>query len=283
VRVNEPLKDHTTYRIGGPATCFAEVETIAELSRLCRFARQEKVPFMVLGGGSNVLFGDRGFDGIVALLAGEFTAHRFEGGMLRAGAAARLPVLVKESAARDLAGLECLAGVPGTVGGALMSNAGTRDEWIGEVVTAVEVMNDAGTVMTIDRKDIEFYYRGSSLEGLLVTGVALNLKKGVKNDILSKINELMTRRSKSQPVGTWNAGSVFRNPPNDSAGRLIEACGLKGLSFGGAKVSEKHANFIINEGKAASADIRSLIVLVRQKVKEQFGVDLELEIKLVGE
>lgn len=250
---------------------------------LYRFARKESMRFLILGGGSNVLFGDHGFDGIVVRLGGELAAHHFEGTVLHAGAGARLPVLVKESAERELAGLECLAGVPGTMGGALMSNAGTRDEWIGESVAAVRVMNDAGAITTIDRKDMEFSYRSSSLEGYLVTGAVLSLKKGLKNDILNRINFLMERRSKGQPAGTWNAGSVFRNPPDESAGRLIEACGLKGLAFGGARISDKHANFIINSGNATAADVRSLISLIRHKVQEKFGIDLHLEIKLIGE
>lgn len=241
------------------------------------------MPFFVLGGGSNILFGDRGFDGIVVRLAGDMSGYRFEGSVLHVGAGAHVPALVKESAERGLSGLECLAGVPGTIGGALVGNAGTRDEWIGEAVASVNVALESGQIVPLDRRELSFSYRTSNLAGRPVTGAVLNLKKGSKNDILNKLKERMLRRTQRQPAGTWNAGSVFRNPPDDSAGRLIEACGLKGLAFGGAQVSEKHANFIVNAGSATAADVRSLVALVRQKVKEKFQVELTLEIKIVGE
>jgi UDP-N-acetylmuramate dehydrogenase len=147
----------------------------------------------------------------------------------------------------------------------------------------VEVLSPEGHIHQLSRHEIEFFYRGSSLVGTRILAAVFNLKKGQKNDILKKINQLMLRRSQGQPLGTWNAGSVFKNPAGNSAGRLIEAAGLKGLRFGGAEISQKHANFIINTGNARASDVRSLVTMVHQKVKEQFNIDLELEIKIIGE
>ena len=282
LKINEPLKDHTTYHTGGPAQYFAEVRQSSELEHLCNFATMEHVPLCILGGGSNVLFSDQGCEGIVVRLLGEFTEFNFDGEKLSAGAGARLPVLVKESAERGLSGIECLAGVPGTLGGALISNAGTRDEWIGSVISSIDVLSGNGCRLKIGAAEAGFGYRESALKNLIILGATLNLKKGQKNDILNHVKELMFRRSQAQPAGAWNAGSVFKNPQDDSAGRLIESAGLKGLTFGGAQVSEKHANFIVNTGNATSSDIRSLISIVHHKVKEQFGVNLELEIQIRG-
>jgi UDP-N-acetylmuramate dehydrogenase len=282
LKMDEPLKNHTTYRVGGAAKYFVEVHRLDQLERLYSLAAAENVPLIVLGGGSNSLFSDHGFPGIVARMLGTFTEYRFDGEHLEAGAGALLPVLVRESAEHGLAGLECLAGVPGTLGGALVCNAGSRDEWIGSMVVSIDVLSVSGSPVRIAAPEAAFAYRTSALENRVILGVALNLKKGHKNDILNHVRERALRRAQTQPAGTWNAGSVFRNPPGESAGRLIEAVGLKGLKFGGAQVSEKHANFIVNTGDATSSDIRSLISTVRHKVKEQSGIDLELEIKIVG-
>jgi UDP-N-acetylmuramate dehydrogenase len=242
-----------------------------------------KLPFIIIGGGSDILFGDKGVDGIVVKLAGDFCEHRFHNETLYAGAGARLAVLVSECAEKGLSGLEGLAGIPGTVGGALVSNAGTNLGWIEDVLKSAEVMSTSGKVRRIAREKIKFFYRSSSLEGKMLLGAVFHLKKAQKNDILNKIAGLMRRREETQPVSTWNAGSVFKNPPEDSAGRLIEECGLKGLKFGGAVISQKHANFIVNTGSAKASDVRALIAAVHGKVKEKFGIELELEIKLAGD
>ena len=283
LKINEPLKNHTTFRIGGPAAYFAEAENITELQKLYRFSVNKKHPFIILGGGSNVLFGDKGVDGIVVKLSGDFCGHRFRGETLYAGAGTRLAVIVNDCAEKGFSGLEGLAGIPGTVGGALISNAGTSAGWIEDSLKSAEIMSASGKVRRMAREKIKFFYRGSGLEGKMVLGAVFHLKKAQKNDILNKIAGLLRRREETQPLGTWNAGSVFKNPPEDSAGRLIEACGLKGLKFGGAEISQKHANFIVNTGNAKASDVRTLIAAVHRKVKEKFGIELELEIKLAGE
>jgi UDP-N-acetylmuramate dehydrogenase len=253
------------------------------MEQLWQLAAAEHLPLFVLGGGSNVLCGDRGFPGIVVQLSGALGAWHFSGTRVTAGAGVRLASLVRESIDCSLAGLECLAGVPGTVGGALITNAGTRDEWIGAVVESIDLLSAEGRRERIPAAAAGFSYRASALENRVILGATLNLKKGQKNDILNHIHERTLRRAATQPAGTRNAGSVFKNPPGDSAGRLIEAAGCKGLICGGAHVSEKHANFIVNTGEATSADIRALIATVRRKVKDQCGVDLQLEIKIVGD
>lgn len=230
-----------------------------------------------------MLFGDAGFPGVVVRLSGELSGFSIEGDTVRAGGGASVGVLINRCAENGLSGLEGLAGVPGTVGGALAGNAGTSAGWIGDVVSSVDVLSDSGHAVTLDRGEMRFVYRGSNLEGRCVLSAVFNLKKAPKNDIVSRINEIMLRRSNTQPIGTWNAGSVFKNPPENSAGRLIDACGLKGVRFGGAQVSEKHANFIVNTGQAKASDVRALIAMIHARVKEKFGISLDLEIKIVGE
>jgi UDP-N-acetylmuramate dehydrogenase len=253
-----------------------------ELAQLTAFARAQGLPFIVLGNGSNVLVSDKGFEGMVLRLGGTFAEMRFEGETVTAGSGLRLAALVKACSEKALAGTEGLAGIPGTVGGALVTNAGTALGTIGEAVQQVEVLSGTGSVQRLERSVLGFGYRTSRLEGMTILRAVLHLKKHPKNDILTKINDVMLRRSNTQPIGAWNAGSVFKNPPNDSAGRLIEACGLKGLRFGEAQISEKHANFIINVKQAKAADVAERIAIADQKVKERFGIELALEIKLIG-
>ena len=238
---------------------------------------------MILGAGSNVLIGDKGFDGIVIRLLGDFLDYKLDNTLLTAGAGARIPVLVNRCMENGLSGMEALAGIPGTVGGALISNAGTREGSIGDIVSSVDIISENGKEITLKKGELMFGYRSSNLEGKMLLKAVFSLKKAEKNDIVKKINDLMIRRSAVQPLDAWSVGSIFKNPENDSAGRLIEAAGLKGAQFGGAKVSEKHANFIVNFQNATASDMRELITSVRSKVEEKFGVKLELEIKIIGE
>lgn len=251
--------------------------------RLRDVAGRASLPVLVLGGGSNILAGDRGFSGLVVRLGGEFTAISVEGSCIHAGAGASAAALMKAAADSELAGLEFLAGLPGTVGGAVVGNAGAAEAWTGERITAVEVLDPDGGIRAVPAGEIRFSYRDSNLRDTIVLRASFGLKKGAKNDILEKAKTIMSRRSQSQPLGTFNAGCVFRNPRGDSAGRLIDAAGLKGFRFGGAQISEKHANFIINTGTATAADVRSLVSAVRARIRERFGCELELEIRLVGE
>ena len=283
LKINEQAQEPHHFPNRRPGGLFCKAAAIEELQKIYRFALNNKIPFLILGGGSNVLIGDKGFAGIVARLTGDFCEHKFRNETVYAGAGDRIAALVNDCTEKGLSGLEGLAGIPGTIGGALISNAGTSLGWIEDAVKDVEVLSASGKVRRLSREKIKFFYRSSNLEGKIVVGAVFHLKKAPKNDIVNKITELMRRRQETQPTGTWNAGSVFKNPPEDSAGRLIEACGLKGLAFGGAEVSGKHANFIINNGSAKASDVRALIAAVHTKVKEKFGIELDLEIKLIGQ
>ena len=192
-----------------------------------------------------------------------------------------MAMLVKASIDKELAGLECLSGVPGTLGGAILGNAGSKDEWIGNAIGSVEAIDGSGKIVEIPKENIKFGYRSSGLNNIILLKATLNLKKSLKNDIFTKVERYVSSREQSQPLGSWNAGCVFKNPDGESAGRLIDQCGLKGLRFGGAKVSEKHANFILNIENARSSDVYELIKIIRAKVFEKFKIKLELEIKII--
>ena len=280
-KTEELLAKHTTYRIGGKAAYFAEPANNHELAITLAVARSNALRSCFIGGGSNVLFSDRGFDGLVVHLTGDFREFHFTGKRLFAGAACPMSVLVNQSAEGGLSGLEGLAGVPGTFGGALVGNAGTAGGWIGDIVESVAVLNNHGRVEDLSLEEISFGYRSSSLEGKALISAVLSLKTADKNDILKALSKNLIYRQGTQPTGTLNAGSVFKNPQGKSAGALIEAAGLKGYTVGGAQISHKHANFIINTGSAKASDVAALIEIVRDKVRAESGIALETEIKII--
>lgn len=282
LKINEPIKNHSSFRIGGPAKYYVEVKSIDELKNLVKLIRLEKLNYMVIGSGSNLLFSDHGFDGVIIKLIGEFSDFQFKKNKLSAGSGVNLGVLVNRAMEKSLAGMEDFAGIPGTLGGAIIGNAGSKDVWIGSKVNYVKVLNNDGKVVLLKKKTLKFSYRNSNLEGNIVLNAEISLKKGRKNVILKKIDKLMIYRSKMQPLSAFCAGSIFKNPKNHSAGALIEQAGIKGIKFGGAKISEKHGNFIINDNNAKASDVLALITMARQKVKEKFGINLELEIKVIG-
>lgn len=260
-----------------------EVESHEELRNLRNYTLQNKIPIIMLGNGSNVLASDQGFDGVVIRLKGEFCLYTFSSNLVKAGAGVLLSGLIQKCIERKLSGLEYLAGIPGTLGGALISNAGTTERQIGELVEEVDVLSDSGQIVTLKKEDLKFNYRGSNLNGRIILASTLCLKKGQKNDILKTVKEIMNNRLKKQPLEEWNAGSIFKNPPGHRAGELIEKAGLKGMKFGGAKISEKHANFIVNISDAKASDVKTLIGIIKSRIKEIFNLDLELEIKIIGE
>ncbi|MCL2335655.1 MAG: UDP-N-acetylmuramate dehydrogenase [Endomicrobia bacterium] len=247
-------------------------------------AEKQNIRFYVLGGGTNVLFSDKGYDGAVIKLTGEFSAVNIKGNEVAAGAAAALPALVKAAAEKNLPGLECCAGIPGTVGGAVFGNAGSAEKWIGDAVSELTVWSVERGVWSeriLKRDEIPFQYRSSGLEGCIITKVNFLLKNELEKDVLKEINEAIEKRIKSQSVGGSNAGCIFKNPAGLSAGKLIDDAGLKGKKKGGAEISKVHANFIINNGNAKASDVLDLIYAARKTVKEKFNIDLELEIKIV--
>jgi UDP-N-acetylmuramate dehydrogenase len=291
IKKNILLKNYTTFRIGGKAKYFFEVRTNEDLILAIKTAKKMKLPFFILGGGSNLLVSDKGFNGLIIKTENKKYIIKnnkifFESGVL-------LNQLMKESINHNLAGLEWAAGIPGTVGGAIYGNAGwpSNKKNISSVVESVDVLKVVGCklqVVSYKNKDCRFDYRNSIFKknkNLIILGACLRLKKGIKEKIKKEIKNIIKKRNKKIPYG-FSAGSVFKNPTPEqssvrgkSAGALIEECDLKGKKIGNIKISEKHANFIINLGNGRSKDVKNLINLAKKSVKNKFGVILEEEIQ----
>lgn len=288
VKLAEPLARYASMKIGGPADFFIEVENGAALAQLLPLLKRHRTPICFLGNGSNVLISDRGVRGAVIRLAGEFKRAEWkeegEAVWLEVGAACALTQLVREAARRGCAGLEFAEGIPGTVGGALIMNAGAYGSELEKIVDGVEGVNPEGRVIRLSREEMIFTYRDSHWPaGAVVTRVRMRLRKEEAAQVSSKVRALVAKRKSSQPSGYPNSGSMFRNPPGDFAGRLIEAAGLKGKRIGQAQISERHANFIVNLGGAKAEDVRRLMESARAEVKKQFAVELTAEVRLLGE
>lgn len=288
VKLAEPLARHASMKIGGPADYFIEVAGGAALAQALPLLTRHRTPICFLGNGSNVLISDRGVRGAVIRLAGEFrrAVWREEGDTvwLEAGAACALTQLVRETARRGCAGLEFAEGIPGTVGGALVMNAGAYGSEFEKIVDRVEGIDSDGRAIRYSRAEMNFSYRDSHwLAGAVVTRVRVRLRKEAGAQVSANVRALVARRKSSQPSGYPNSGSMFRNPPGDFAGRLIEAAGLKGRRIGQAQISERHANFIVNLGGARAEEVRRLMELARAEVKKRFAVELAPEVKLLGE
>jgi UDP-N-acetylmuramate dehydrogenase len=287
VKVSEPLARYTSMKIGGPADFFVEVENQAALSQLLSFLSQHGMPSCLLGNGSNVLVSDLGVEGVVVHLVGDFKRAEWHDqgndSWVEVGAAHAVTQLVREAARRGYGGLEFAEGIPGTVGGALVMNAGAYGSEFEKVVDLVQGMNGEGTPIQFTREEMTFSYRDSHLPaGTVVTRLRLHLDREETSRVSSKVRELVTKRKSSQPSGYPNSGSMFRNPTGDYAGRLVEAAGLKEKQIGRAQISAKHGNFIVNLGGASAEDIRQLMELARAEVQAKFGVDLIPEVKLLG-
>lgn len=278
------LASATTLRIGGPADLFVRVDSEAALSEVMTVAGECEVSLHLHGHGSNVLFPDAGVRGIVCRLRGELEIVEVKGETVRAGAGVTLARLARDTAKQGLLGLEALSGFPSTVGGAVVMNAGCYGTEIRDVLTEVRVAWPGRSVEAVPVSRLEPRYRTTNLQGTdaVVTGAEFRLRRGDGAAALGRIDELNRRRWRSLPSGKPNAGSVFRNPEDDFAGRLIEACGLKGLRSGGAEISQRHANVIVNRDKASAADVLDLMVAAHRAVRERFGVELRPEIVLAG-
>ncbi|MDX1503444.1 MAG: UDP-N-acetylmuramate dehydrogenase [Thermoanaerobaculia bacterium] len=283
IRPGEPLAERTTFRIGGPAELFVEVESEAALSRLLGIADASGTPRFLLGLGSNLLVPDEGLSGLVIHLGGELERIEIDGTTVRCGAAVPLPKLAQRTVAAGLSGLEALAGFPSTVGGAVVMNAGCYGSEIGDVLTSARVVDPGGVPRTVSVAELAPAYRSTRLQGgaAVVTGATFELVPGDAEAGLERIREINRLRWRSLPRGR-NAGSIFRNPPGDSAGRLIDVCGLKGLAHGGARISPRHGNVIVNEDHATALDVLELMVAAREAVRRRFGVELVPEVVLAG-
>ena len=281
VEEHATLKHLNTYRIGGTAKLLLSPNSISDLIRVLRILKEENVKYFVLGNGSNVVLNDREYDGAIIRLnklCGIEIHPELE--MAYAEAGAMLPKLVTESINKSLTGLEFAAGIPGTVGGSIYGNAGAYNACILDYVTSVTVLDENLDIKTIEHEDIKYSYRTSMFKEdkkYIILGAKFFLKEGEKQSSLDIIEDRRNRRVASQPLEYPSAGSVFRNPEGDFAGRLIESCNLKGFNIGGAEVSEKHANFIINKGNATSKDVYKLINHVHKTVLEKTNVDLVIE------
>lgn len=281
-RRDEPLARHVTMGVGGPADIFLEVENVAALAEALRRLNEAGVPWMMLGGGSNTLFEDAGFRGAVIDLKKDFRKIEEGGepGAVRAGAGANLRAIMRFAVERGLTGLEFCVGIPGTLGGALAGNAGAGGEDICSVTRSVEVLGEGGEVRTLRRGEFQFAYRLSDLRRHVILGATLELHSDGAEAIQQRLEAHRSKRD-NQPLAEKSAGCMFKNPAGDAAGRLIDATGLKGLRVGGIRVSEMHANFMVNGGTGTAADIRALMETVRRKVLEQTGVELESEVRII--
>lgn len=288
---DEPLSRHTYLRLGGPAAYFGTPEDLDALEQMLAWARTVDLPVRIAGGGSNVLVADEGIRALVislrracATVSFHATSANAADPMVEVGAGVMLPALARQAAAQHLGGLEFAIGIPGSVGGALQTNAGIGDgRCIGNLVRTVDVLRD-GRRVRLTEGELRFEYRNSSLRmaGDLVLSACLTLTPRPRVEIEAEMRRLLEARQVSQPTSEPNAGSVFRNPPGDHAGRLIEAAGCKGLRIGGAQVSTLHANFIVQDGTARTTEVVQLMTTVQQRVREQFGVALRPEIEWWG-
>jgi len=284
IRREEPLSRHVSFRIGGPADVLALPGTLDELARVVAWLYQEREPFVVLGRGSNVLIADRGVRGVVVKTGRGQEGLRFDGTRVDAECGVSVPYLARQASLRGLSGLEFAGGVPGSVGGALAMNAGAHGHCMAEVVTRVRVVTPDGE-RTWRADELAYAYRESRLqhEPAVVLDATLELAQESPEVTTARLDEWLRHRSDTQPLGPPSSGCIFRNPAGDHAGRLIDTAGGKGLRVGGAVVSDRHANYILNTEHATAADVLGLIALVHRRVRERFGVELETEVKLLGE
>jgi len=278
----EPLAAHTTLRIGGPARALVRCSKAQAVAAVVSTARAAGVPWFALGVGANVLAPDEGLDALVITLAGALAQVQRDGARVRAGGGAPLARVVRAALDAGLAGVECLGGIPSTFGGALAMNAGAYGQEILDVLAWAEVVEMDGTLRRLERWEVEGGYRWSVLgRGRIVTCAELALQAQDQETLRKRLHEVILRRRGALP-GEPNAGSVFRNPPGDFAGRLIELAGCKGLRHGGAEVSQRHANVVVNTGGATAADVRFLVSEMARRVRERFALTLELELKILN-
>ncbi len=282
---DEPMSGHTTFRTGGPAEVFASPDKKA-LLELYPLALSEGIPVTVLGNGSNVLVGDDGISGLVIVIGQAMSAIRTEGTKITVEAGARLTTLSKEAADAGLSGLEFAGGIPGSVGGAVMMNAGAYDGQMADVLASVTTLNTKGELTTYEANELDLSYRHSVFmekahKGEIIVSAELLLQPGNPDDIRAKIADFNQRRREKQPLEYASAGSTFKRPEGYFAGKLIQDAGLAGYRVGGAQVSEKHCGFVVNTGGAATADILAVIRHVKETVKQDSGVELEEEVRIL--
>ncbi len=281
VAVAEPLRKYTSFRIGGPADFYLEPVDKFDLIEIVRYFRKLDYRFMIIGKGSNLLISDSGFRGAAINLEEGLGKVRTESDLIVADAGVRLGKFVDYCIQQEKSGVEMLAGIPGTIGGAVIMNAGAYGGEISDHLVEVEIYRD-DAIKKIDKAEAGFSYRKSGFGRDVVLNASFKLPQGSLSQLLQRRRELLLKRNQSQPLNLPNSGSMFKNPQGTFAAKLVEEAGLKGKQIGGAQISERHGNFIVNEGGAKASDVLDLVKLARKKVMEKSGIKLELEVKLVG-
>ena len=286
IRFDCPMDRYTTFRVGGKVEALYSAQGLSALRRMISFLDEEKIPYLAVGKGSNLLVKNGGFKGTVILLRRKLAAiekNKRDNQIIFAGGGASIVELLTYCKLEGLGGLEFLSGIPGTVGGAVAMNAGAFGKEIGSMVREIQMVTQKGELITADRSRLNFFYRGLSIQkGSVIVKVSFQLCHESPEAIAEKSADYLAKRKAEQPLEYPSGGSVFKNPPNDYAGRLIEKAGLKGERIGGAMISPKHANWIVNTGGAKAGDILALMDMAREKVREETGILLEPEIRVVG-
>ena len=285
VCIDEPMKKHTTFRVGGNADFFVMPKNIEEVQAVVALCKQEGMPYYILGNGSNLLVSDKGYRGTVIQIYKEMSEIHIEGTKVRVQAGALLSKIGSATLAAGLTGFEFAAGIPGTVGGAVVMNAGAYGGEMKDILESATVLTQNGEVLTLYNRELELGYRTSIIarKGYTVLEAVYQLEPGEKESIRARMDELKTQRVTKQPLEYPSAGSTFKRPEGYFAGKLIQDAGLRGFRVGGAQVSEKHCGFVINTGDATAQDVMELIQQVSDKVMQEFGVRLEPEVKVLGE
>lgn len=281
IKLQEPMKEHTFFKIGGPAKYFVEPKDGPELKSLLSSIKRYNMPLLVIGGGSNILVNDKGLRAIVLCLNSPiFKKISFQGNHVFVASGASLSQVLRLAQKQGLSGLEFLSGIPGRVGGALAMNAGIPEKNIGDLVEEVSVIDYNGNIKNLNKKEIKFGYRTSNFSKYIILSARLRLIKKDKQEIKNRIKRYLNHRKLTQDLSWSSAGCIFKNPKGVSAGKLIDLCGLKGKRIGGACISRIHANFILNLGHARARDVLKLMDLAKKEVKKKFNVSLEPEIKI---
>ncbi|NLD46220.1 MAG: UDP-N-acetylmuramate dehydrogenase [Clostridiaceae bacterium] len=285
IKIDEPMRCHTSFKVGGPADLLVAPASSEELSRIIKYCKKEDVPIFVMGNGTNLLVTDKGIRGVVVKIFDNFNKYTVKDNVIEAYGGALLSSVSKAALKNELTGLEFASGIPGTIGGAVAMNAGAYGGEMKDVVVETEYMDKDGEVRLIKGEEHEFAYRTSFIQKQhgIVLKSRLRLKAGNRSEIEKLMEDLTYRRRDKQPLEMPSAGSVFKRPEGYFAGKLIEDCGLRGYSIGGAQVSFKHCGFIVNNGNADSRDVLNLVKFIQERVKEKFGVELLTEIRIIGE
>ena len=285
IKEGEPMKQHTSFRVGGPAKLFLSIRSEEVLSKVLKLIKEKEIPYFILGNGSNLLVSDQGYPGVILYLEEEFSEIKVKDNYLYAGAAALLSRVSKAAMEAGLTGLEFAAGIPGSMGGGTVMNAGAYGGELGQFITTVKAMDPEGNIVLLKKEEMEFGYRQSIFKrkSYIILEVGLKLTPGNRDDIQKEMMEYNRARSEKQPLEYPSAGSTFKRPEGHFAGKLIMDAGLKGYQIGGAKVSEKHCGFVINVGDATCGDITTIMSEIQRTVMEKFQVELEPEVIYLGE